>query len=291
MKIGIQTAGPDKTGTIAEAYRLIRESGFEAADVNIDQLPLSLYEGSDRDVAEAYRPYLDASKEYGIDNYQAHALFPPFVGDPDKDAFLLQALVKTIAGADSIGCHNLVVHPAFLQYDRQLTFEDEFEINIERYSALIPAAKQYGVRILLENMFTGHTGKIYGASCSDPSEACRYIDELNGIAGGRLFGFCFDTGHSLLTGRDVRRAMNVLGDRIFAFHFHDNDGVYDLHLAPYMGILDWDRFVGGLRDIGFDSTMCFETFNVFNRVDSEIYPDVLRVIARTGRMFAERAAR
>ena len=290
MKIGIQTAGPDRIGTISDAYRLIRECGFDAADVNVDQFPLSLYEGSAKDVAEAYRPYLEASREYGVDNYQAHALFATYVGEPEKDAFLLQALVKSVAGADSIGCRNLIVHPAFLQYDRQLTQQEEFEVNLSRYGALIPAAKEYGVRILLENMFTGHSGKIYGAVCSEPSEACRYIDELNRLAGGPLFGFCFDTGHSLLAGKDIRRSMDALGGRIFAFHVHDNDGVSDQHLAPYMGILDWDRFVEGLRDISYDATMCFETFNVFNRVDRELCPDVMRVIARAGRMFAQRAA-
>ena len=89
--------------------------------------------------------------------------------------------------------------------------------------------------------------------------------------------------------RSIRETMQTLGERIVAFHIHDNDGVDDLHLAPYMGVLDWNRFVEGLRDIGYDQTLSFETFNVWNVVDHELCPEVMRLIAHTGRMFAKRA--
>ena len=83
--------------------------------------------------------------------------------------------------------------------------------------------------------------------------------------------------------------MLQLGHRIEAFHVHDNNGASDQHLAPYMGVMDWNRFVEGLREIGFNQTMSFETFNIWNVMDREIAPEMLRVIAKTGRMFARRA--
>ena len=83
--------------------------------------------------------------------------------------------------------------------------------------------------------------------------------------------------------------ITALGDRITAFHVHDNNGVTDQHLAPYMGILDWDDFVDALRAIRYDGTMCFETSNIWKAYDHELCPDVMRLIAKTGRMFAERA--
>ena len=84
--------------------------------------------------------------------------------------------------------------------------------------------------------------------------------------------------------------MMQLGDRIEAFHVHDNDGKDDQHLAPYMGVLDWNRFVEGLHAIRYDKTLSFETYNIWNVIDRELCPDFLRFIARTGRMFARRVA-
>lgn len=84
--------------------------------------------------------------------------------------------------------------------------------------------------------------------------------------------------------------MIQLGDRIECFHVHDNDGEVDLHMPPYTGKLDWNRFVEGLKAIGFDKTLSFETFNILNFIDPKLVPSILRFIADCGHRFAERAA-
>ncbi len=300
IRIGVQTGGIEEKLGVEETYRLVKEAGFDAVDVNLDHLltPAEIRQRkhapvfdcqSDEECLAYFRPWKEAAEKYGIDNFQAHAPFQGYVNDPEYDEYLLAVLRKTIMGCAYIGCHKLVVHPFFLAYDQQLDPQTEWDLNIQRYSALIPDAKKYGVTILLENMFMGHDGRIYSAICSDITMACRYIDTLNDMAGEKVFAFCLDTGHLLLLGKDVKNAMAELGHRIEAFHVHDNDGLTDQHLAPYMGRLDWNRFVEGLCAIGFDSTMSFETFNIWNRVDHELCPSLLKFIAETGRMFAKRA--
>lgn len=301
IRIGVQTAGPVEAYGVDGGYKAIREAGFDAVDANIDQLITSRdirarqrtldLSMSDRDFLEMVRPWKEGAEKYGLDNYQAHSIFPsylPETGDGMND-YLTALHEKMIMACDYMNCRNLVVHPFFLDYPDQTTAQDEWDTNIERYSRLIPAAKRYGVTICLENMFAGFNGKLYGACCSDITAACRYIDTLNDIAGQKVFAFCLDTGHLLLAGREVKSAMTLLGGRIAAFHVHDNNGVSDQHLAPYMGVLDWDRFMQGLGEIGYDKTMCFETFNVWKRFDKALCPDVLRLIAHAGRMFAQRA--
>ena len=146
------------------------------------------------------------------------------------------------------------------------------------------------VTICLENMFTSYKGKIYAACCSEIDTACRMIDELNRIAGEKLFGFCLDSGHMLLCGLDAKETVLKLGKRISAFHLHDNDGRNDQHLAPYMGILDWNRLIEGIKVIGYDATLSFETFNVWNVVDTEVMTSMMKYISECGRMFARRIA-
>ena len=87
----------------------------------------------------------------------------------------------------------------------------------------------------------------------------------------------------------AKAASDALGSRIEAFHVHDNDGKSDQHLAPYMGVLDWNRFVEGLKAIDYHGALSFETFGAVSTFDPALAPQVLRLIAQTGRMFAERA--
>lgn len=303
IKLSVQTGGIEEIYGVDGTYQLVKECGFDAVDVNLDHLyPGTLIRKgehvpafdceTDEEILAYFQPWKDAAEKYGIDNYQAHALFPGYMQEfgEEFDDYLLHALEKTIMGCAYIGCHKLVVHPFFLSYTNQLDPQTEWDLNIARYSALIPVAKKYGVTILLENMFTGYRGRIYSAICSDITLACKYIDTLNEIAGEKIFAFCLDTGHLLLLGKDIKNAMIELGSRIEAFHVHDNDGMSDQHLAPYMGRLDWNRFVEGLKAIRFNQTMSFETFNIWNCVDHELCPSLLKFIAETGRMFVRKAA-
>lgn len=297
LNIAVQTAGIEEIYGAKEAYGKIREWGFDAVDANIDHLlgyraivnneiPAYLVEGGE-EFFERLKPWRDGAKETGLANYQAHAPFPSYVlGADGANQNMLEVLKNMIRGCDYLDCRNLIIHPFFAGYG-QMSRADEKQLNLESYAKLIPAAKEYGVTVCLENMFTGHNGKIYAACCSDIGDACDYIDTLNELAGQKVFGFCLDTGHALLCSLDIKDTMIELGDRICALHVHDNDGRNDQHLAPYMGVLDWDRFMEGLRAIGFNKTLSFETFNACNVVNKKLLPELERFIARCGRVFTE----
>lgn len=298
-RIAVQTGGPEERYGIDGAYRKIAEWGFDAADANIDHLltwsdithnrvPEALIKGG-KDCMELFRPWGDAAKKYGVENYQAHAPFPSWVaGEDEVNSNMVEVLKNTIRCCDAIGCRNLIVHPFFPSYDKQISTEDEWNLNIEKYMALAPVARECGVRINLENMFTAYRGKMYAAICNNPQQAAAYVDTLNGMAGEGTFGFCLDTGHALLVGLDIKNFMTTMGSRITAFHIHDNNGAQDQHLAPYMGVLDWKRFVEGLDAINYQATLSFETFNVWNVCGASVMDEMMNYIAACGRSFAER---
>ncbi len=299
--VSIQLGGLVERFGLDAAYRLIREAGFDGVDVNplfiLTGPEIKAYKRSpilDLDATEIlahFRPFRDAAAKYGLINLQAHAPYPScMAGDSAYSEYLLQGLEKIIGGCAYMGCHRLVIHPFFYPYELQLTPEEEWELNLKSYARLIPFARRHGVTLCLENMFTRHGKKLYSACCSDISFACRLIDELNRQAGERLFGFCLDTGHLLLLGLDVRQVMRQLGDRLEAFHIHDNDGVNDQHMAPYTGILDWERFTDGLRELHFSKPINFETHGVADRfVEAALVPDALRLLSQTGRVFLKKA--
>ncbi len=298
--ISVQLGGLAEQFGIDAAYRMIRETGFDGVDVNplfiLTSPEIKAYTRSpildlDADaILSHFAPFREAAEKHGLLNLQAHAPYPScMIRDPAYSEYLLRGLEKIIGGCAFMGCHRLVIHPFFYPYEDQLTPEEEWEMNMKNYTRLIPFAQKNRVTICLENMFTRYKKKLYAACCSDIAFACRLIDALNEKAGERLFGFCLDTGHLLLVAKDVRLAMLQLGDRLEAFHIHDNDGVNDQHKIPYTGILDWERFIDGLRLTRCQKPLNFETHGAMTAFDPDLAQDVLRLIARTGRMFQQKA--
>lgn len=298
MLLSVQTSPILDTYGIDEGFRQIAAAGFDGVDFNIDHaLPGSkihandltgFFDQTDAEMREAIRPYKEAAEKYGVKFIQAHAPFPTLVKNQATNDYVLNAIKKTIMLMGYVGCKNLVVHPGFLSADEKLDPDVEWDSNIRMYTALIPELKKYSVTCCLENMFTGHSGKVMEAICSDPYEACAYVDALNEIAGERLFGFCLDTGHANLLGHDLYEVIRRLGDRLTVLHVHDNGGVSDDHMFPFMGITNWDRFCAGLKAIGYAGPMSFETFNAMVNADQAVWPEMLVLLHAIGQRFAER---
>ncbi len=294
----VQTGSILETFGIDAGFRMIRDAGFQGVDFNIDHtLPydviagggsVPIYDAGEEALIDAMRPYKEAADRHAIRIVQMHAPFPSLVKNEAGNAYVRKAIIACIRAAAYFSCKYLIVHPFFLGYADKLSPEAEWNANIEGYSALIPAAKKYGVTICLENMFSSHNGKIYAACCADMAEANRYIDRLNEIAGEKVFAFCLDTGHALLVGKDISQTIRELGPRLETLHIHDNNGMQDQHLFPYMGVLDWDRFISGLKEIGYQGDLSFETFNALNVIDDALAAEALTFLGAIGRLFAKR---
>ena len=145
------------------------------------------------------------------------------------------------------------------------------------------------IHCCLKNILNrGRFGRPLEATCTDPYEACDYIDELNDAAGEKRFALCLDTGYALLTGRDVYTTLMKLGPRVERVLISDNDGVNDRRLTPYMGLLDWNRFTAGLRDAEYRGTLTFDTPIFAVGLDDGAREALLSLIAATGRLFSRR---
>lgn len=298
MLISVQTASIMEDYGIETGYGMIADAGFDGVDINLDhclmpsqirQRKLSgFYDQSDDEILAAMSPHRDAARKRGLRFVQAHAPFPSCIDDEATNAYVLEAIKKTIMICGFLGCENLVVHPAFALGGKRMPADQEVEINMAMYTELIPWFKRYGVVCCLENMFFSHRGKVMEASCSDANEAIRYIDGLNEAAGEERFGFCLDTGHATLLGKDLYALIHRLGRRIRTLHVHDNNGLEDEHLFPYMGIADWDRFCLALGEINYAHSLNFETFRGIETFDPTLAPHLLKLLHATGKLFAGR---
>lgn len=283
-----------------EAFAFIKSCGFDAMDYNMEHTLMpqeivdgtlnTFYDATIEELLERYRPVKEALERNGVSFGQAHAPYPCYVEGADKvNKYMIQVLEKECAILQYLGCPALVVHPFFCE-----DWEKEKEINLAMYRQLIPAAKKYGIKICLENTFTFRNSHAVVSACGEAAEVCWYLDTLNAEAGADVFGFCLDVGHANVSGRNLRREIKMLGDRLTILHIHDNDGQGDQHLIPYtqkqyrVNTTDWEGFLAGLRDIGYKGTLNFETFAGLYEVPQELFPSFLRLIADIGKYFKKR---
>ncbi|MBO4297398.1 MAG: sugar phosphate isomerase/epimerase [Clostridia bacterium] len=296
--ISVQTGGVINVFGVEEGMRLIAAAGFDGVDLGLcDYLPgkkihKGLIEGEFTLPEEEFldtviRPVREAAEKHGLRFAQAHAPYSswtPF-SEPMND-FLMRSFEMCLAACRYLSCPYLVIHPACMHYEHRLDPAFEYELNMTRYAALIPAARRAGVRILLENMFSSCNGKALETACADMHDACRYIDALNEKAGEELFGFCYDTGHAALLGKDQGIAIHTLGKRLMALHLHDNDGSVDRHRFPYSGVIDWDMVLRSLREIGYAGAINFETSGEMAAYGNRFTPKLLELLGEIGRSFA-----
>ena len=303
MKLSVQTGGScDVLGADA-GMKAIRDAGFDAIDFgelcghypweDAQAEKRCAFFDDEEGLENMMKEYADAAEKYGIAFGQCHAPSPSFYPKkPEATKIAQEMIFKSIELCGKVGCPYIIVHPCFDGSARfpSMTKAEEYRLNIEFYSAMIPLLKKYNVVCCLENMWgqDWKSKKIYFGSCSDMREACSYIDELNAIAGEKRFGFCLDIGHLLLLGLDPCYAIEELGDRLVTLHTHDNDGVNDSHTAPYLGVCNWNRVIKGLREVGYKGTLNFETAGFNGRYPKELVPDALKMLGATAKYLRAR---
>ena len=301
LEISVQTGGLQYNDLNAdEVFGMLARAGFEAMDFNIDpHLPGNaitkgpLTDFFDQSVAELlayYRPVKEAAERHGIAFGQMHAPFPLWVADkPEVNAYMIGVVEKCAALCEYLHCPALVVHPV-----TRPTKEEEWEVNMAMYRAMIPAGKRYGVRLCRENLPQGFHGRTVEGVCCDPAEVCRDLDTLNGEAGGPVFGFCFDLGHANMLGLRLRDFLKGIGGRLTCLHLHDNNGTADWHTAPYTCMsgsafaTDWDGLLQGLSEIDYRGTLNFETFRATKLLPRRLQAEMLHYIAAVGGYFRDR---
>lgn len=281
-----------------EAFGYIKSLGFEALDYNLDHAlsPAMIAKGEKNDffdapvgeILERYRGVREAAKKHGMAIRMAHGIFPLYSdADPAMSDYLVMATEKQLAVCQYLGCPAMVVHP-IARADRTR----EKEMNLALYRKLMPAARKYGVKICLENMFAWIGSHGIRRACADMEEACWYIDTLNAEAGEELFGFCYDVGHANLLGNNIYEDLKLLGKRLTVLHIHENDGRLDMHLIPFTHTganrdctTDWNGFLRGLKEIGYEGPLNFEVFAATVKMPLPMVKPLLTLTKEIGEYF------
>ena len=301
MLLSSQTGNLFTTAEKTKKYApIFKEAGFDALDYNFDVFfPSENIRNGDRfelldrpreEYIAYFKKIADILAENGISVGQTHAHFSSLIaaGDKERNDYLLGLLKKEIECTAAMGSKYIIIHPISKGYENSYTFEMEKAENMEMYTALIDTLKKYDVICCLENMWGMCNGKIVASACGNMSEAADYIDTLNEIAGEERFGFCFDSGHSVICSVDPVRALRFLKDRVKTLHLHDVDINKDRHTMPYLGITDWGGIMSALREIDYNGTLNFEAANGWRQYPEEVWSEAITLIGAIGKNFVSK---
>jgi sugar phosphate isomerase/epimerase len=149
-------------------------------------------------------------------------------------------VLRCIERASLLGVKSMVIHGGRLPADfpAQLLPRAK-ELAVESIQSILDQSVDWGGVLCIENANRYRLSKAVIATAEDQREI------VDRIASPRLKAV-LDTGHAFTFGADLVSWIDLLGDRLFEIHVHDNFGEGDEHLIPGTGRIDWEPFFAAL---------------------------------------------
>ena len=280
MKISTQTLFLSRTLGEEKAIEMLCKIGYDALDYsmfgsrenkNIIELP---------DYEKKVLELKKIANNYGVFFNQTHAPFPSYkVDDEQYNKKILPLLIRAIEISGMLGAKQVIIHPIALKKNQK-------QFNIDFFNSLQKYAKEYNVKIALENMFgrDATKSKIIPNVCSFADEFVNYMDELD----PRYFTACLDIGHAGLVGESASHMIYELGhDKLTSLHVHDNNNINDLHTLPFTQALDWKSIMKALKDIKYEGDLTLEADNFFLGFPVEMAEDVSKFMLKSARQLVK----
>ena len=185
----------------------------------------------------------------------------PFPAEDDIASFYestrraaVDHMIHWIGIAGRLGARVGVQHPTVNRDPAAENGLDRYYEQLYRsLTEMLPAAREAGVIIGLENMTPGERGGRFFSQATHFSRFAREFDDPQ-------VGFVYDTGHALMSaGPQALDILAAMGARVAAWHLADNAGDRDSHLAPGHGAVDWDGVFRFAADLGFSEPVTMET--------------------------------
>lgn len=283
MILSTQTGNIFGTFGEQEGLKVLKDAGYDALDISLFGVSTSpgyvLSKDGWREYAEQIKKWAD---ETGIYFNQSHVPFVFNWKNPNEfEERFMPLNIKGLEISGIVGAKIAIVHP--YHYGDYFGHEEEiFEMNMKFYRDLLPYAKEYGVKIAIENMWRRELKRKYicPSACGKAEELARYIDALD----DDTFVACLDLGHCGLVGEEAQDAIRILGhDRLKSLHVHDNNYVEDSHTLPFLSMMDWNEITKALADIDYDGEFTFEADAFLKYVPKDFKPTACKYMADTGR--------
>lgn len=232
--------------------------------LGVNEVMISGYvtvEEADFDMDEATKRLGALLDSFGMRPAQHHGLAAMFAPDGESQEQTIEKLTRSIQYTANMNAPVLVIHPG--QVDLHFHTVQEYEnyffeqitkhgrhefmkICADNLDAAAEAGKKLGVKIAIENVH------IFDSDITLMSDLLSEVTSEN-------VGFCLDSGHAHYKAAPVMDWMEKFQGCLFTTHFHDNRGISDEHMPPGFGTIPWLDIISGLRKIGYQNTVNFES--------------------------------
>ncbi len=283
MKLSTQTSNIFGSFGEVEGLKVLKDAGYDALDMSLFAMsrdPACIYN------EEIYREHAEnlrrAADDIGIEFNQSHTPFNFNWKNPNEyEDVYMPMQIRALEISAILGAEHAVVHP--WHYSQFMGHEDEiFEKNMDQYKRLLPYAKEYGIKIAIENMWQVEPKRkcIYPSACGTASELARYIDTLD----DDVFVACLDLGHCGLVGEEPQDAIRILGhDRLKSLHIHDNDYRNDTHTLMGMSLMNWTEIAKALADIDYAGDFTLEADAFLRNFEKDFKPTACKFMVERSR--------
>ncbi len=285
MRLSMETLNLGLSYGIREALRMMKEAGFDAADLTLDKINPDddlLHRPDMREFAQSLKEY---AAEIGIGFAQAHAPFKVVYGDAfDTSCPAYDDIVRALELCGILGIPQVVVHA--IKTPREDITVDYKEYNRRYYLSLLPYCEKFGVKIAVENLFwKDKLRDCYYGIFPTPREMTEFVDSL----GSPYFVVCCDLGHAAITGLAPEIYISGMENRLLtSLHVQDTDFKGDRHVLPYMGKQDWDAVCRALAEIDYRGDFSFEILHYIDKYPPELIPAALEFAVKVGRALIAR---
>ena len=269
---GISATLPDRTPLpFEESVKLAAQAGFEEFDLGLSTR-LLLQEDWEKRLHEM-QEMIDRA---GMQIRYVHTPYdyPRSREAEDWERFEL-ASMRCIEKVPELGADCAAIHPrSFMkpEYDP----DEEYQEAVRFLTPYCEAAHRYGVVLGIEIM--------RGAGASAPAKIRRFgtdTEVLIRLADELDEGICWDTGHANISLQQQYKSILKIGKRLKMVHINDNFAEDDVHLAPFLGKIDWTQTMKGLREIGYCGSMNLEV--KCNALPPELRESYAAYMAASGR--------
>lgn len=245
-----------------EVFRLCGQAGFECVDFNLHPLTQDSHVLSGPNYREAAEQIRKSAEQNGLRINQVHGpavwRFEQWTDETYFEEVIFPRHIRSLEVAGILGAKVAVTHPLH-HYPYRGHAEEIFDLNMKFYSRMIPYAKEYGVKVGVENMwqYDQRRKHIIADTCANLDEFIRYIDTLN----SEWITACIDIGHTTLVDHAEEPWDFIRGlghDRLGSLHVHDNNYRDDTHTYPYNGKIDWREVTRALGEIDYQGDFTYE---------------------------------
>lgn len=134
-----------------KAVEMLAKAGFDAIDYSFCSIKNNENHPFLKTGYASHAKHLkECADSCGVFFNQAHAVFPTgFVDDENFNKLTFEQIIRNFEIASNLGIKNIVVHPIHC-FGHKV---DEWQYNMDFYGSLLPYAKEFGIKMAIENMW------------------------------------------------------------------------------------------------------------------------------------------